>query len=77
MSKEKRPEPSGWRDRLEEPGSLTEWGLMDANASWDKLHERLGGRPRRRRAVWYWVAAACLLIIVERRGSFAGERRLR
>jgi len=63
MSKEKLPEFPGWKERLEEPGALPEWELKDRPAAWDRLHARLGKKPRRRSAAWYWTAAACLLLL--------------
>jgi len=48
---------------LEDVGSLQEETLADKNAVWEKLHSRLGKRPRRVRGLWY-LAAACLLLMV-------------
>jgi hypothetical protein len=62
MSKEKLPEPSGWRERLDDPQELSAWGVSDKETAWDKLHARLGKSPRRIGAAWYW-AAACLLAV--------------
>jgi hypothetical protein len=75
MSKEKLPEPSGWKERLSDPQELSAWGLSDKEGAWDKLHARLGKRPHRKggawlialgisgRGAWYW-AAACILAVL-------------
>jgi hypothetical protein len=62
MSKERLPEPSGWKERLGDPQGLHEWGLTDKEAAWDKLHARLGKKLRRAGASWYWAAACCLIL---------------
>jgi hypothetical protein len=64
MSKEKHPDPSGWKERLQEPGTLPEWGMTDKEAAWDKLHARLRKNSRRIGAPWYWIAAAALLLLM-------------
>ncbi len=63
MSKERHSDPSGWKERIQEPGAVPGWCISDKEAIWDRLHARLGNPARRIRAVWYWVAAALLLLI--------------
>jgi hypothetical protein len=53
-----------WKNKLEEISNLPDEPLGDKNATWEKLHHRLHGKPRRKRVVWYWAAAACLLMVM-------------
>jgi hypothetical protein len=64
MSKEKHPDPSGWKERLQEPGALPEWGMTDKEAAWDRLHARLGKPGPRIGAPWFRIAAAALLLMM-------------
>ncbi len=50
-----------WKNKLEDTDCLPGETLQDKTATWEKLHARLGEKPRRKRIVWYW-AAACLLL---------------
>ena len=63
MSNERTDEFLSWRGRLDQPDALPEQGLDNHEASWQRLAERLGEKPRRRMTS-YWVAAACLLLAV-------------
>jgi hypothetical protein len=56
------PGNGNWKNKLEEISNLPGETLVDKNAAWEKLHNRLQQKPRRKRVVWYWAAAACLLI---------------
>ena len=61
MSNERTDEFLAWRGRLDQPDALPQQGLDNHEASWQRLAERLGEKPRRR-MTGYWVAAACLLL---------------
>ena len=52
---------NNWRSKLEELSSLPGENQQDKNVAWDKLHSRMGGKKRSKKAVWYWAAAACIL----------------
>lgn len=58
------PNNLNWKNKLEDAGGLPEEILADKNATWEKLHNRLVPKPRRKRIVWYWAAAACILITI-------------
>jgi hypothetical protein len=61
---DRMPDPfAAWRRLLQDPDALTEPGLTDKDAAWDKLFERLSERPRRR-IIGYRIAAACLLVVL-------------
>jgi hypothetical protein len=73
MSKEKPDEFLSWRGRLHQPEALPEQALEDREASWERLAERLGEKPRRRTA--YWIAAACLLLALAPVAHLFHDRR--
>jgi hypothetical protein len=73
MSEETRDEFAAWRGLLRQPDALPEHGLTDREATWDKLFERLGERPRRL-VFSYRVAAACLLILLIPAARFFQDR---
>jgi hypothetical protein len=50
-----------WKSKLEELESLP-GETFSREAAWEKLHERMQGKPRNKKIVWYWAAAACLLL---------------
>ena len=52
---------NNWKNKLGELSSLPEENPFDRNASWDKLHARMGEKKQSKKAVWYWAAAACIL----------------
>jgi hypothetical protein len=62
MSNEKQTDSLNWKNKLEDPDGLPEESIMDKNAAWEKLHNRLHEKPRLNKMAWYWVAAACLLL---------------
>jgi hypothetical protein len=49
-----------WKSKLEELESLP-GETFNKDAAWEKLHERMQGKHRNKKALWYWSAAACLL----------------
>jgi len=49
-----------WKSKLEELESLL-GETFNKDAAWEKLHERMQGKHRNKKALWYWSAAACLL----------------
>jgi hypothetical protein len=50
-----------WMHTLDEPENLPVEEMIDKNAAWEKLHQRLIEKPRKNKMIWYWAAAACLL----------------
>lgn len=56
------PNNFNWKSRLEDTGGLPHEMLADKTAAWEKLHNRLAPKPRRKRVIWYWAAAACIFI---------------
>jgi hypothetical protein len=74
MSKERRPEGPGWKDRLLEPDALPEWKKADKEAAWDRLHQRLGNPRRRFVAPWYRIAAAAIFLFMMGLTVFLWER---
>jgi len=50
-----------WKNKLEEIESLS-GETFNKEAAWEKLHERMQGKSRNKKAVWYWAAAACLML---------------
>jgi hypothetical protein len=63
MLNEKQNNSSHWKNKLEEPGIFSPEEMMDKTLAWEKLHERLREKPRKKIAIWYWAAAACLLLL--------------
>jgi hypothetical protein len=61
MHNEKQNNP-GWINKLDESGCLPPEEMIDKNAAWKKLHERLSEKQNKNKKIWYWTAAACLLI---------------
>lgn len=53
---------SDWINKLDDPGCLAPEEMIDTNAAWQKLHERLREKPKKNKMMWYWAAAACLVI---------------
>lgn len=60
MVNESHNNTSGWKSRLEALDSLPGEALHK-DAAWEKLHQRLGEKPSRKKAGWYWITAACTL----------------
>ena len=55
---------NNWKSRLDELESLQGEIMPDKNATWEKLHLRLGGKKsNHKKMIWYW-AAACLLLVL-------------
>ncbi|MBC7829132.1 MAG: hypothetical protein H7122_15385 [Chitinophagaceae bacterium] len=63
MVHEKPDESFHWKKRLGEIDHLPGESVHDKTASWEKLHDRLGKKPRTNKIMWYWAAAACLCIL--------------
>ena len=61
MSNEKQNNITHWRNQLEALDSLPGERLVDKDAAWENLYNRLREKPRLNNAAWYW-AAACVLI---------------
>src|SRR5450755_2342791 len=61
MLREKPNNAFHWKNKLEEMESLPD-ETFNKEAAWEKLHQRMQGKPLNKRAVWYWAAAACLLL---------------
>lgn len=51
---------SNWKDKLEDTAGFGSNELLDTNAAWDKLYNRMQ-QPRRKKTIWYWAAAASIL----------------
>lgn len=64
MSNENHNNTGDWRSRLDALDNLPAETVIDKNASWEKLHERLRGKKSSRKILWYWPAAACLLLVL-------------
>jgi len=62
MADKKLNDADNWKGMLDSPKALPHEGLLDKNAAWGKLQDRLHTRPARR-ATWYWVAATVLTMI--------------
>src|ERR1022692_1843688 len=62
MLNEKQNNLHHWINKLDEPGCLPAEEMVDKNEAWKKLHQRLSGKPRKNKMIWYWAAAACLII---------------
>src|ERR1019366_8570477 len=62
MLNEKQNNLHHWINKLDEPGYLPAEEMVDKNEAWKKLHQRLSGKPRKNKMIWYWAAAACLII---------------
>lgn len=52
---------TNWISKLDEPGCLPAEEMIDKNAGWKRLHERLRKKPGKNKMIWYW-AAACLFV---------------
>lgn len=52
---------TNWISKLDEPGCLSAKEMIDKNAAWERLQERLRKKPGKNKTIWYW-AAACLFI---------------
>ena len=52
---------TAWISKLDEPDCLPAEEMIDKNAAWKKLHERLRRKPLKDKMIWY-RAAACLFI---------------
>ncbi len=61
MSTENQNKSEGWKSKLNNLDSLPGETMPGKNEVWEKLHARLGGKKRNRKAIWYWAAAACIL----------------
>src|SRR5258705_1506391 len=64
MSNENYNNTGDWRSRLEALDNLPGEPLIDKNASWEKLHDRLREKKGNKKIIWYWSAAACLLLVL-------------
>jgi len=62
MSIENLNNTESWRSKLDDLEGLPGDTRVDKNAAYEKLHARLRGKKRSRKAMWYWAAAACLLL---------------
>lgn len=62
MSIENLNNTGSWRSKLDDLEGLPGETPADKNAAYEKLHARLRGKKRSRKAMWYWAAAACLLL---------------
>ncbi len=61
MSNENHNNIEDWRNKLEGLDKLPGETVIDKNASWEKLHERLREKNYNKKIIWYRSAAACLL----------------
>jgi hypothetical protein len=61
MLNEKPNNDFHWKNKLQDVESLS-GETFNKEAAWEKLHERMQGKSRNKKAVWYWAAAACLLL---------------
>ncbi|MBS1668644.1 MAG: hypothetical protein JST58_14800 [Bacteroidetes bacterium] len=62
MYNKKQNNAHPWKSKLTDPLHFPKANLVDKNAAWLKLQERLGEGHRNNKAFWYWAVAACLLI---------------
>lgn len=53
-----------WRSKLEALDNLPGETIINKNASWEKLHDRLREKRSSKKIIWYWSAAACLLLVL-------------
>jgi hypothetical protein len=63
MHNEKQNNAVSWKDKLEDFSNFQDEEMIDKNAAWQKLHNRLREKPRNNKLIWYWLAAACFLLI--------------
>jgi len=54
---------NSWRSRLEDDTAFAGGEIINGDAAWDVLYNRLH-KPRRKKAVWYWMAAAGIVAVV-------------
>jgi hypothetical protein len=52
---------TNWINKLDEPACLPAQEMIDKNAAWERLYERLRKKRWKNKMIWYW-AAACLFI---------------
>ena len=64
MYNKKQNNPHPWKSKLTDPLHFPEADLIDKNAAWLKLQERLDEGLRNNKPFWYWAAAACLLATI-------------
>jgi hypothetical protein len=64
MSNENHNNTGNWRSKLEALDNLPGETIIDKNASWEKLHDRLREKKGTKKIIWYWSAAACLLLVL-------------
>jgi hypothetical protein len=62
MSNENYNNTGDWRSKLEALDNLPGETIIDKNASWEKLHDRLREKKSSKKIIWYWSAAACVLL---------------
>ena len=63
MSNERIDEFLSWRGRLDDPRGVPGQELDDREAAWERLMDKVAGRPRRR-LFGYRVAVACVLLVL-------------
>jgi hypothetical protein len=64
MSNENHNNPEDWRSKLGALHNLPGETVIDENASWEKLHDRLRKKKSSKKIIGYWLAAACLLLVL-------------
>jgi len=74
MLNEKPNDDFHWKNKLADLEDLP-GKVFDKEAAWGKLHERMQGRPRNKKAIWYWAAAACLLLVLVIPWLFLANKR--
>jgi hypothetical protein len=62
MLNEKQNNTHPWIHSLDVPENLPVEEMIDKNAAWKILYQRLIEKPRKNKMIMYWAAAACLLI---------------
>jgi len=77
MSNERIDEFLSWRSRLDDPCGVPGQGLDDREATWERLMDKIAGKPRRRRFFVYRMAAACVLLALVAAAGFFYDRHNR
>lgn len=64
MLSKKHNDPFYWKNKLEALESLPGEAIIEKNAMWEKLDNRLHKTSVGNKAIWYWIAAGLLPLIV-------------
>ena len=64
MLSKKHNDPFYWKNRLETGDGLSGMGVIEHDALWEKLHDRLQENAAGKKALWYGIAAGLLPLII-------------